>query len=171
MTSPLSLPDRLRRWSYLQDVELWLDPMPGKRRREVIRDLRTNLADAAADVGMAQAIDDLGKPRALARSFLQTEPRRRPSWSLGVIGAATVWLVAMLCLGGYLAGMTDALLDGGGGTATGSFLGIRTVVEATDSVMSGQITGWSWPLAILMVIAFLVTSASWRLLTRPANPA
>lgn len=167
--STLSLADRLRRWSYLQDVELWLDPMPGRRRREVLRDLRSNLADAAADVGMRQAIDDLGKPRALARSYLSTEPRRRPSWSLGVITAGLVLLVTMLVFFGYLAGMTDALLDGGGGTATGSFFGIAVAVEASDTVLAGSFQGWSWPITVVAVLALLLGAQVWRYL--PAREA
>jgi hypothetical protein len=162
--SAMSLPDRLRRWSYLQDVELWLDPMPARRRREVLRELRTNLADAAADVGMRAAIDDLGKPRDLAREYVKAEPRRRPSWSLGVLGAGAVALVAVLALMGYLAGMADALLDTGGGTATGGFLGLRVVTEATDGSLGWQISGWSWPIAVTAVLALLLCAQVWRYL-------
>src|SRR5690606_16380804 len=124
-----------------QDVELWLDPMPGRRRREVLRELRTNLADAAQDVGMARAIEDLGKPRALARSYLDTEPRRRPSWSLGVLGAGAVLAVALLALMAYAAGMADTLLATGGGTATGGFLGLRVVTEASENGLGWEGSG------------------------------
>ncbi|WP_420115192.1 HAAS signaling domain-containing protein [Pseudactinotalea sp.] len=164
--STLPLTDRLRRWSYLQDVELWLDPMPGHRRREVIRELRTNLADAAADVGMTNAIEDLGKPRDLAREFVKAEPRRRPSWSLGVIGAGAVLLVAMLAGLAYAFGMSDSLLDTGGGSAEGAFLGIRVLAVGTESELSWTWSGWSWPITIVAVIAFLVASSAWRLLRR-----
>lgn len=164
--STLPLTDRLRRWSYLQDVELWLDPMPGRRRREVIRELRTNLADAAADVGMTNAIEDLGKPRDLAREFVKAEPRRRPSWSLGVIGAGAVLLVAMLAGLAYAFGMSDSLLDTGGGSAEGAFLGIRVLAVGTESELSWTWSGWSWPITIVAVIAFLVASSAWRLLRR-----
>lgn len=163
MTLPLA--DRIRRWSYLQDVELWLDPMPGRRRREVLRELRTNLADAAQDVGMARAIEDLGKPRALARSYLDTEPRRRPSWPLGVLGAGAVLAVALLALMAYAAGMADTLLATGGGTATGGFLGLRVVTEASENGLGWEVSGWSWALSIATVLGFLLASASWRLVT------
>lgn len=164
--STLTLTDRLRRWSYLQDVELWLDPMPGKRRREVLRELRTNLADASADVGMAQAIEDLGKPRRLAREFVEAEPRQRPAWSLGVLGAGAVLFVAMLAGLSYMFGMSDALLGSGGGTAEGGFLGIRVLTTATENELSWSWSGWSWPITIVATLAFLLASASWRLLRR-----
>lgn len=166
MSATLSLTDRFRRWSYLQDVELWLDPMPGRRRREVVRELRTNLADAAADVGMAQAIEDLGKPRDLAREFVKAEPRRRPSWSLGVLGVGAVLLVAMLAGMGYLSGMTDGVLGVGGGIAEGNFLGIHVLTTATDTGLAWELSGWSWPITILAAIAFLAASSSWRLIMR-----
>lgn len=164
--SALTLADRWRRWSYLQDVELWLDPMPGKRRREVLRELRTNLADAASDVGMRQAIEDLGRPRDLAREFVQAEPRHRPAWSLGVLGAGAVLLVALLAGLSYAFGMSDALLDAGGGSAEGSFLGIAVSTVATEDELSWTWSGWSWPITIVAVIAFLIASSSWRLVTR-----
>ena len=79
MSAALSMADRVRRWSYLQDLELWLEPMANRRRREIVRELRSSTADAAADVGMAQAISDLGRPRDLAREYVNAEPRRRPT--------------------------------------------------------------------------------------------
>ncbi|WP_156252205.1 HAAS signaling domain-containing protein [Pseudactinotalea terrae] len=162
--STLSLTDRLRRWSYLQDVELWLDPMSRRRRREVLHELRTNLADAAADVGMPRAIEDLGKPRALARELVEAEPRRRPSWSFGVLGAGAVLLIAMLAGMGYLFGLTDGVLGAGGGTVEGNFLGVHIVAVATDAELSWSLSGWSWPVTIAALIGFLVASAAWRAL-------
>lgn len=164
--STLSLSDRLRRWSYLQDVELWLDPMPGRRRREVLQELRTNLVDAAADVGMAQAIEDLGRPRDLARDYVRSEPRRRPSWSMGVLGAGAVLLLAVLTGLSYMFGMADALLGSGGGTAEGGFFGIAITTTATDDGLAWVWTGWSWPITIVALLAFLGASSSWRLLHR-----
>ena len=60
MTTTLSLADRWRRSWYLQRVELWLDPMPRRRRRAVLGELRANLDEAAADVGLPRAVADLG---------------------------------------------------------------------------------------------------------------
>lgn len=162
--STLTLGDRFRRWSYLQDVGLWLEPMSSRRRREIVRELRGNLADAAADVGMSQAIADLGKPRELARDFVQAEPRRRPNWSLGVLALGVVALVAMLAGFSYLAGMADGLLDTGGGTAEGSFLGLHVTTVATASELSWQLTGWSWPITIAGLIALLLGAQVWRAL-------
>lgn len=166
--STLSVSDRFRRWSYLQDVSLWLEPMSGRRRREVVRELRTNLEDAATDVGMPQAIADLGKPRDLAREYVQAEPHRRPNWSLGVLALGAVLLVAILTGYGYLFGMTDALLDVGGGTAEGSFLGLHVTTVATDAALSWELSGWSWPITIVGLLALLLGAQVWRYL--PARP-
>jgi hypothetical protein len=171
-TSPtLTITDRLRRWSYLQDVELWLDPMPGRRRREVLRELRADLGEAAADVGMARAIDDLGGARTLARAYVDAEPVRRPSWVRGVLGVGAVLLVAEVGLIAYMFGMSDALLGSGGGSTEGDYLGVRVLTTATEAEMSWEMSGWSWPIMIAAALAFAVCSASWRLLTRPATHA
>jgi len=160
----LSIADRARRWSFLQDVSLWLEPMSSRRRREIVGELRTNLADAAADVGMQQAIADLGKPRDLARDFVQAEPRRRPNWTVGVLAVGAVLMVAIIAGFAYLAGMADALLDSGGGTAEGSFLGLHVVTEATDAALGWELTGWSWPITIASLLALLVGAQVWRYL-------
>lgn len=164
--STLSLGDRLKRWSYLQDVSLWLEPMSGRRRREVVRELRGNLEDAATDVGMPQAIADLGKPRDLAREYVQAEPRKRPNWSLGVVALGAVLLVSILAGFSYLFGMSDALLDTGGGSASGSFLGLDVATVATDDELSWALTGWSWPITVAALLALLVGAQVWRALPR-----
>jgi hypothetical protein len=166
MSGELSMTDRVRRWSYLQDVELWLEPMANRRRREIVRELRSNLADAAADVGMTQAISDLGRPRDLAREYVQAEPRRRPNWSLGVLALGAVLLISVLALLSYLAGMADALIASGGGTAEGSFLGLEVVTEASQTALAWELTGWSWPLAIAALLALLLGAQVWRYLPR-----
>jgi hypothetical protein len=164
--STLTITDRLRRWSYLQDVSLWLDPMPGSRRREILRDLRANLGDAALDVGMDRAIEDLGRPRALAREYLQAEPRNRPVWAAGVVAAGAVLLVGMLGWLTYAFGMADALMSVGGGTAEGGYLGLRVVTEAGPAVLGFETSGWSWPLTTAVLLALLLGARAWRLLAR-----
>ena len=75
MTSTLSLTDRWRRSWYLQRLELWLDPVPRRRRRALLGELRANLDEATADVGLAAAITDLGAPRTLAQRYLEALER------------------------------------------------------------------------------------------------
>ncbi|WP_434081080.1 hypothetical protein [Sanguibacter sp. Z1732] len=79
----LSLTDRWRRFWYLQTVALWLDPIPRRRRKDVLRELKANLGVAAGRDGMSAAISDHGRPRALARQYLDAEPTAGPPGTTG----------------------------------------------------------------------------------------
>lgn len=167
MTHPLSLADRWRRFWYLQSVELWLEPMPGRRRRAVLRELRTNLGEAAADVGMARALSDLGRPGVLARTFLDEEPPGRPRWVLGAVAASAVFAVWIYATLFYTLGMLDAL-DATGTTvpARGSFLGTAVTAVSSDQELSAGFDGLPWLPLLLMVLAFLLASRAWKALPR-----
>lgn len=162
--STLSLIDRMRRWSYLQDVELWLDPMPRRRRREVLRELRDNLAAAAADSTMAEAIEELGRPRDLARAYVQADPRRRPTWTIGVLAGGGVLAICLLIIMTYMFATTDTLLATGGGTVDSRVLGISITTTATDDEISWmwRSTTWSWPTIAATGVAVLLGARVWR---------
>ena len=53
----MSLIDRFRRENAVQQYDFWLDlrAVPMRRRRELRRELRANLTEASADVGMTRA--------------------------------------------------------------------------------------------------------------------
>lgn len=163
----LSLSDRLERFAYLQSVEMWLDPIPGKRRRAIIEELRANLEEAAADVGMTAAISDLGRPRALARQYLEQEPSRRPNWTTGAIAACVVITAWLFGTTSYAVGMLDAMLStGAGGPADGNFLGVRVEAEASSDIIAASFAGVSWPVIVGLVLTFLLFSRAWRLIPR-----
>ena len=167
MTDVLTLADRWHRFWYLQNVEVWLEPMSGRRRRAVLRELKANLGEAAADVGMARALADLGRPRALARTFVETEPAGRPRWVHGALAAGVVfgvWLYATLF---YTLGMLDAL--GSTGTAVparGSFLGTAVTAVSNERELSAAFDGPPWLPLLVMALAFLLASQAWRALPR-----
>lgn len=165
MSSTLSPTDRWRRFWYLQSVALWLDPMPGRRRRAVVRELRSNLDSAAADVGLAAALGDLGSPRGLARKYLDTEPTGRPRWNQGALAAGLVfgaWLYATMF---YAVGMLDAL-DSTGTTvpARGSFLGTGVEAVFSDAQISAAFSGVPWLPLVVMLLAFLLVGRAWKAL-------
>lgn len=164
MTDTLSLSDRWNRFRYLQSVELWLDAMPGRRRRAVLKELRSNLQVAAAEVGMAAALDDLGRPRSLARSYLDEEPGSRPRWSQGALAAGLLvggWLYATMF---YTMGLVDALRSAGATHATGSFLGTEVSVIATAEEISGRFAGVPWAVLLTAVLVFLLVGRAWNAL-------
>lgn len=165
----LTLRERWQRYWYLQHVALWLDPMPRKRRKPVLRELKANLGAAAADAGMPAAIGDLGRPRALARQYLQTEPQGRPTWHHGAFAASGALVLWVLMLAVYLFGSLNTLLATGlNEPANISFLGLSITTEAHGTFTGANFTGIPWPGLIALVVIFLLFSRVWRLL-RPAQ--
>ncbi|SDR69085.1 Uncharacterized membrane protein [Friedmanniella luteola] len=165
MSRTPSLTDRWRRSWFLERVELWLDPMPRRRRRAVLGELRANLDEATADVGLDAALAGLGAPRQLAGQYLEAEPRPRPRWNQGALAAGLVlgaWLYATLF---YTLGMLDAL--GSTGTTTparGSFLG--TQVEAVSSGgVAATFSGVPWAPLVVTLLVFLLVGRAWHVLS------
>lgn len=175
MTRSRSAADRWRRFWYLQQTELWLEGLPGRRRRTVLAELRSSIDAAAHDVGMTTALADLGRPRALAAQYLEAEPARRPHWSRGALAAGLVlgaWLYATLF---YTLGMLDALESAGAPRATGSFLGTSVRAVFTDQEISAGFSGAPWFPVLLVLLTFLLVGRAWnalpgrRVLRAPAS--
>jgi len=170
-TLSLSLVERWRRSWYLQSVELWLDPMPRRRRRAVLSELRANLDEATADVGLDAAIAGLGAPRQLVGRYLDTEPQPRPRWNHGAAAAALVlggWLYATLF---YTLGMLDALdSTGTASPARGSFLGTHVVAISNPSELSAAFSGVPWWPLLVTVLVFLLVGRAWHALPRRTEP-
>jgi hypothetical protein len=171
MTSTLSLTERWRRSWYLSRLELWLDSMPRRRRRAVLGELRANLDEATADVGLDAAMADLGAPRALARRYLQAEPQPRPRWDHGAAAAALVvaaWVYATLF---YAVGMLDALSSTGtAGPARGSFLGTQVETVSNAAGISAAFTGVPWAPLVAVLLTFLLVGRAWHALPRRTAP-
>lgn len=163
----LSLTDRWQRFWYLQSVALWLDPIPRKRRKDVLRELKANLEVAAARDGMSAAISDHGKPRALARQYLDAEPHGRPTWHHGAAAVSVAlgaWVYACAI---YVFGSLNTLLDAGLTEPVQiSFLGIQVTTEAHDAYLGATFTGVSWGSLIAFALIFALFSRLWRLLPR-----
>lgn len=169
MTTPkFSLADRWNRYWYLESVGLWLDPLPRKRRKAILAELRDNLEAAAGDVGMSVAIEEMGRSRALARQYLDAEPANRPTWSIGLLAlvlAGFVWLVGIAT---YTIGMLEALdflrdESGQGQVSQSSYFGISITAETSDQFFGATFEGISWITIIALLLIFLAFSRVWRL--------
>ena len=92
--------DWIRIENAIQTYDFWLElrGTRGKQRKAMRRELRTNLKDAAADVGVTQALFNIGSPKQLAYE-MTPEAQRRPRWSMGGLWATVVFgLVLFACL-------------------------------------------------------------------------
>lgn len=159
-----SLADRRRSFVYLVRFSngLLFRGIGDRERRSRVKELRANLAEAAAADGMAEAIDRLGSPRRLAASVV--EGRMRPTWVNGIVAFGLAIEVAVLLHGIVLDAWVSAAEAGGADTAVG------TVSLLPGAHLSYERDGAFWItspwLIILPLVAFLVWSRPWRLLMR-----
>jgi len=166
----LSLRDRIVRERYLQRFSWAMQDYPKNAR--VTRELRTELTATAAEVGMARAVADLGRPRVLADGYLAELGRPVPRWGTGgVWGGLAVAALLFLSLA-YAAGTLDTLEAMGGGTVEHTTFGaVTTYTSTADAISVG--TEATWRLLVLYLVVFLVPyllgARVWRAWARPAR--
>ena len=142
--------------------------MPSGHRKERRRELRSDLTAAAADVGMAQAVRDLGPASVLAHQLKLAEGRKLPHVWTGVI----TFTVILYAWAGMMMATSYALIEAArqlGGdrvvTVHASWVGTNVVVTNGPHHLSGQLDLSGLTLAVLIVVP-LLAARTWRY--RPA---
>jgi hypothetical protein len=110
----MELRDRVRTEGLLQRLSWRLSwgTIPARQQREIVRELRASL-DEAADAGqLDEALERLGPPRELADAYLSAL-RPRPRWASGIL-AAGLTLGVMILLSTALAIAFSAGIDAAG---------------------------------------------------------
>jgi len=149
--------------------DLWLDfaGVPGRRRRDLRRELRANLGDATALVGSRNAVRGLGGTRAMAASASAPDPTR-PRWTVGfTVGMSFLGLTllaeglaALSWLDGAMAATPESPVTG----AMTFFPGSTVTYSPSTSGFSFSVTfGWVW--LGVGFIAFLLAARPWRIFT------
>lgn len=167
-TARLRLTDRLRRNWYVTKIDFLAQDVPGGYRRAMRRELRSDLAAAAADVGMSQAVRDLGPASVLAHQLKLAEGRKLPHVWTGVITFAII----LYAWAGMTMATAYALLEAAsqlGGdrvvTVHASWLGTNVSVTNGPHLLSSQWEPSGLTLAVLITVP-LVAARAWRY--RPA---
>ena len=158
-----SLRDTLVREQYLLRFSWAMQDFPKYKR--VVRELRTELDAAASEVGMRQAVADLGHPRVLADGYLGELGRAVPRWNTGAVwGALAVGVVAYLAMA-YGFGTLDTIEQMGGGSVERVFLGATTTFTSEGEVISVGST-FTWQVlvfyALVFTVPFLLGARVWR---------
>ncbi len=166
----LDLRDNLRAMIYLTRFDAALE-YHGLRRRELrarVDELRSNLAESAADGGVAAAIHRLGPPRVLAAEVAGS--RMVPSWSRGTLWVAAAVAIGMFAFAMSMSAFLAAVDSAGapGATATWSPFFLRMTGTST-STGGGSATftlelSPVW-LLLLLLVPFALGSRVWRLWT------
>ncbi|POH73688.1 HAAS signaling domain-containing protein [Arthrobacter glacialis] len=156
-----------REW-YLLKVDLFLDGrVPGRRRKEILNDLR-NIIDAEADIHTLQeAISGLGEPRELAASYAEGTSKKRVLWTAGVAAGLAALMVYWILGLTYTLGMLSVAHQAGGEFSSHFFF----VDVLVFSTAEGIGIGWSGDAALwfplgLAALAFIGTSRAWRVFRR-----
>jgi hypothetical protein len=168
MTTPTtSARDRRRISWYLLRLDLALQGFPRDEARQIQEGLRADLDDAVADVGVEQALRDLGSPRQLAGRYEVERGRAVPRVLDGAVVMALVGLGIVLSWLSYVFGAIDTLSTQGGGTVDLSYLALPLTARGGPDGIGFDVTV-NVPSLILfgtvLVLAFAVGARLWRLL-------
>lgn len=166
--------DLFRRENAIQQYDFWLDirGVPMRQRRGLRRELRTNLTEASADVGMTEALFGIGSPKQLAYSATEEDPAR-PRWGLAAMVAALVFGVVVFAVV-YTATTFTAGVEASGvvGETVRGFVFPWYGVEFSARVepdRGGLATGAAniqYYMFGLPLLAFVLVAQPWRLLRR-----
>ncbi len=179
----MRLIDRFRIESCVQRYDFWLDFRGVSRssRRELRRELRVNLADAAAVEGVTRALAGIGSPRTLAHAVAETS-RTRPRWAVGAYCAMGLFIVLSLTWVFSVLGFVDGVRASGvtGQELTGTVFpwGGEVVAEVGADGSGLSVSGMFPPVILLIsLVVLLLVAQPWRPLlrrhrgTRPATSA
>lgn len=137
--------------------------VPRSRRRQIRRELRANLADAAAELGEDEALRRLGSLRSLARDYLEADGGRvklRAGVYAALVALAALQLAGLLLLRAYQAGFAAA-----GGTGGWSYRPWPFALEHDPGESLTFAITAAWPAMLgIPALAFLLWSRPWRLL-------
>ena len=159
--------DRARIVGATLSYDLWLDfaGVPGRRRRDLRRELTANLGDATGLVGSRNAVRGLGSTRVMAAAASAPDPTR-PRWTVG-------FTVGICFLGlSLLAEMFAALswLDGAMAASSESpVTGAMTFFPGSNLTYTPSASGFSlsvnfgWVCLAIGFITFVLAARPWRL--------
>lgn len=164
--------DRARIVGATLSYDLWLElaGVPGRRRRDLRRELRANLRDATERVGSRNAVRGLGSTREMAAAANAPDPTR-PRWTLGfmvgfsLLGLALIaeGLAGLSWLDGVMAAAPESRVTG----AMTFFPGSSLTYSPSASGFSVSI-GFGWLCLLVGFIAFVLAAQPWRLLMHHA---
>ena len=174
----MNILDRARIVGATLSYDLWLDfaGVPGRRRRDLRRELRANLGDATALVGSRNAVRGLGSTREMAAAANSTDSTR-PRWTVGfTVGISLIalsliaeLLAALSWFEGAMAAAPETRVTGAMTFFPGSSLTYSPSASGSDSGFVLSI-GFGWVCLLIGFIAFILAAQPWRLLRRHAVP-
>ncbi|MFX0537331.1 hypothetical protein ACQBAT_05680 [Ornithinimicrobium sp. Y1847] len=161
--------EKIKLESWLTRYDFWLDSrgVPVGVRSALGKEMRANITEAAADVGLAQALAGVGTPKELATQAAEgaVDPTR-PRWLEGVawatLAAVLYGVIVLVSMITFYQGVAATGAERGTGWAL-LVPGMELEVVRTDQQLSLAANGFPWLLPVLAVLAFLAGARVWRL--------
>lgn len=161
--------EKIKLESWLTRYDFWLDSrgVPLGVRSALGKEMRSNLTEAAADVGLDEALAGAGSPKELATEAAEVavDPTR-PTWLQGLgwavaaaVGYGLIVLISLLTF-------TQGVFASGAERATGWALlapGVQIDVVNTEAEVSMGASGFPWLLPAVALLGFLIGARVWRL--------
>lgn len=170
----LSIVDKLRiQWAGTR-YDFWLDlkSVPKKQRKALGAELKSNLGDAAADVGMSTALSRLGGLRTLAAKTT-SDGHLRSRWLAGWVAG---WITLAVVVAAFFILMlyyTEGVLDAGVAEPVSSslfpFFGSDLTVDPSGGGIAWSVAPGPMPF-VSAFAAWLLVAKPWRgVLTRSSS--
>lgn len=164
----MNLIDRVRiLWAGAR-YDFWLDlnSVPRKKRRELRRELRANLAEAAGHVGTSKALLNVGGMRKLAAESTR-DGAGRSRWSAGItVGMVTFCTLIVLFFAAslyYAEGVLDTEVTGPVRSSLFPFLGSTVEINNQGAGQGIEIDASFGPVPLLLPLAmFILVAKPWR---------
>ncbi|XBH20602.1 hypothetical protein V5R04_10185 [Jonesiaceae bacterium BS-20] len=170
-TVKLSLPDKFAMNRYLTRLSLHIVGLPHRMERDIRHQLRIDITDAAQDIGMAQALKNLGTPRILAHDYLQAHGRPVPKVWTGLVVFALVLYGGLFAMISVLDGLIDGALaaDPAATVAISKTWLLSTAeVQMTNGTLDNFGFTMTWWGLLLLFLVPLVATRFWRVWTKSA---
>ena len=168
----MNILDRARIVGATVSYDLWLDlaGVPGRRRRDLRRELRANLGDATALVGSRAAVRNLGSTREMAAAANSPDPKR-PRWTVGFTAGLSLLglslfaetIAALSWFDGAMAATPESRVTGAMTFFPGSSLTYSPSASGLDSGFSLSIS-FGWVYLLVGFIGFVLAAQPWRIL-------
>ena len=181
MSQPLGPLDRLRIARAVWTVDALGGDLPGKRRKAIRRDLRSDLWASAQEVGGKEAVCRLGSLHRLAAEYVLAEygeEKPPPRYLKGIFWAALVEAGLIVVLVARISAFERGLDAAGATDGTYAFSplggwGPRYETTLAGGELDGFVLDFSNVLPIIGVLAlvFLIGSRYWRMLPAYRNSA
>lgn len=158
---------------YIRRVESYLlSYVSSKRRKQIVKELRTSIAVEAETLSVDEVLVEFGAPECFASAYVEGTEAPNPNWLEGIIMSALALVLYWSIFLAFAIGMF-AVVDGSGlNRASAQFLFMRVFAFSNSEefgITWDNGAGWIAMPVIAAGVAFVLSSRLWKLIPRLAT--